>query len=80
MEVEHNTPSEPKVLVARDEGEGNRLKVVKGQKRGKLDLLDPLKAKQNDFIVLDRHANPLENFFKTISIKLKTRRIQASIW
>lgn len=54
-----------KVLLMRDEGEGNKLKVVKGiDKKGKIDAIDPLKAKQNDFLIIDRHADPLENFFK----------------
>jgi primosomal replication protein N len=54
-----------KVLLMRDEGEGNKLKVVKGiDKKGKIDAIDPLKAKQTDFIKIDRHADPLENFFK----------------
>ncbi|MEA5080448.1 MAG: DUF3945 domain-containing protein [Dysgonamonadaceae bacterium] len=54
-----------KVLLMRDEGEGNKLKVVKGiDKKGKIDAIDPLKAKQTDFIKIDKHADPLENFFK----------------
>lgn len=54
-----------KVLLMRDEGEGNKLKVVKGiDKKGKIDAIDPMKAKQTDFIKIDRHADPLENFFK----------------
>ena len=54
-----------KVLLMRDEGEGNKLKIVKGiDKKGKIDAIDPLKAKQNDFLIIDRHADPLENFFK----------------
>lgn len=54
-----------KVLLMRDEGEGNRLKVVKGiDKKGKIDAVDPMKAKQNDFLIIDRHADPIENFFK----------------
>lgn len=54
-----------KVLLMRDEGEGNKLKVVKGiDKKGKIDAVDPLKAKQTDFIKIDKHADPLENFFK----------------
>lgn len=54
-----------KVLLMRDEGEGNKLKVVKGiDKKGKIDAIDPIKAKQTDFIKIDKHADPLENFFK----------------
>jgi hypothetical protein len=54
-----------KVLLMRDEGESNKLKVVKGiDKKGKIDVVDPLKAKQTDFIKIDKHADPLENFFK----------------
>ena len=54
-----------KVLLVRDEGEGNKLKVVKGiDKKGKIDAIDPMKAKQTDFIKIDKHADPLENFFK----------------
>ncbi len=54
-----------KVLLMRDEGEGNKLKVVKGiDKKGKIDAIDPLKAKQTDFIKIDKHADPIENFFK----------------
>jgi hypothetical protein len=54
-----------KVLLMRDEGEGNKLKVVKGiDKKGKIDAVDPLKAKQTDFIKIDKHADPIENFFK----------------
>jgi hypothetical protein len=54
-----------KVLLMRDEGEGNKLKVVKGiDKKGKIDAIDPMKAKQGDFIKIDKHADPLENFFK----------------
>lgn len=54
-----------KVLLMRDEGEGNKLKVVKGiDKKGKIDAIDPMKAKQKDFLLIDKHADPLENFFK----------------
>lgn len=54
-----------KVLLMRDEGEGNKLKVVKGiDKKGKIDAVDPMKAKQSDFLIIDKHADPLENFFK----------------
>lgn len=54
-----------KVLLMRDEGEGNKLKVVKGiDKKGKIDAIDPMKAKQSDFLVIDKHADPIENFFK----------------
>lgn len=54
-----------KVLLMRDEGDGNNLKVVKGiDKKGKIDALDPIKAKETDFLVIDKHADPLENFFK----------------
>lgn len=54
-----------KVLLMRDEGEGNKLKVVKGiDKKGKIDAVDPMKAKQNDFLIIDKHADPIENFFK----------------
>lgn len=54
-----------KVLLMRDEGEGNKLKVVRGiDKKGKIDAIDPMKAKQNDFLVIDKNADPIENFFK----------------
>jgi len=54
-----------KVLLIRDEGEGNKLKVVRGiDKKGKVDAIDPMKAKQNDFLIIDKHADPIENFFK----------------
>lgn len=54
-----------KVLLMRDEGEGNKLKVVKGiDKKGKIDTIDPMKANQKDFLLIDKHADPLENFFK----------------
>jgi len=54
-----------KVLLMRDEGEGNKLKVVKGiDKKGKIDAIDPMTAKQSDFLVIDKHADPIENFFK----------------
>lgn len=54
-----------KVLLMRDEGEGNKLKVVKGiNKKGKIDAVDPIKAKQSDFLIIDKHADPLENFFR----------------
>ena len=54
-----------KVLLMRDEGEGNKLKVVRGiNKKGKIDAIDPMKAKQNDFLFIDKHADPIENFFK----------------
>ena len=54
-----------KVLLMRDEGEGNKLKVVKGiNKKGKIDAIDPMKAKSSDFLIIDKHADPIENFFK----------------
>lgn len=54
-----------KVLLMRDEGEGNKLKVVKGiDKKGKIDAIDPMKAKETDFLKIDKHADPIENFFK----------------
>ena len=54
-----------KILLMRDEGEDNKLKVVKGiDKNGKIDAIDPMKAKPNDFLVIDKHADPIENFFK----------------
>ena len=54
-----------KVLLMRDEGEGNKLKVVKGiDKKGNIDAIDPMKAKQSDFLKIDKHADPIENFFK----------------
>lgn len=54
-----------KVLLMRDEGEGNKLKVVKGiDKKGKIDAIDPMKAKESDFLTIDKHADPIENFFK----------------
>ena len=61
-----------KVLLMRDEGEGNKLKVVKGiDKKGKIDAIDPMKAKQNDFLVIDKHADPIENFFKNFMSQAK---------
>ncbi len=34
------------ILLMRDEGEGNKLKVVKGiDKKGKIDAINPMKAK-----------------------------------
>ena len=49
----------------RDEGEGNKLKVVKGiDKKGNIDAIDPMKAKETDFLKIDKHADPIENFFK----------------
>jgi len=61
-----------KVLLMRDEGEGNKLKVVKGiDKKGKIDAIDPMKAKQNDFLVIDKHADPIENFFKNFISQAK---------
>ncbi len=54
-----------RVLLMRDEGDGNKLKVVKGiDKKGKIDTVDPMKAKQTDFLTIDKHADPIENFFK----------------
>jgi len=54
-----------KVLLMQDEGEGNKLKVVRGiDRKGKIDTVDPMKAKQNDFLIIDRHADPIENFFR----------------
>src|SRR5574344_425222 len=54
-----------KVLLMRDEGEGNKIKVVKGiDKKGRIDAIDPMKANQKDFLLIDKHADPLENFFK----------------
>lgn len=54
-----------KVLLMRDEGEGNKLKVVKGiDKKGKINAIDPMKAKDTDFLKIDKHADPIENFFK----------------
>ena len=53
-----------KILLMRDEGESNNLKVVKGMKRGKIDAVDPMKAKKSDFLVIDKHADSVENFFK----------------
>ena len=61
-----------KILLMRDEGEGNKLKVVKGiDKKGKIDAIDPMKAKQNDFLVIDKHADPIENFFKNFMSQAK---------
>lgn len=61
-----------KVLLMRDEGEGNKLKVVKGiDKKGKVDAIDPMKAKQSDFLIIDKHADPLENFFKNFMNQAK---------
>lgn len=63
--TEKKTAESPKVLLMRDEGEGNKLKVVRGiDKKGKIDAVDPMKAKQSDFLIIDRHADPLANFFK----------------
>lgn len=54
-----------RVLLMRDEGEGNKLKAVKGiDKKGKIEAVDPMKAKPTDFLTIDKHADPLENFFK----------------
>lgn len=54
-----------KVLLMRDEGEDNKLKVVKGiDKKGNIDAIDPMKAKETDFLKIDKHADPIENFFK----------------
>src|SRR5574344_1391705 len=54
-----------KVLLMRDEGEGNKIKVVKGiDKKGRIDAIDPMKANQKDFLLIDKHADPIENFFK----------------
>ncbi|WP_373789782.1 MULTISPECIES: DUF3945 domain-containing protein [Bacteroidales] len=54
-----------RVLLMRNEGEGNRLQVVKGiDKKGKIDAIDPMKAKPGDFLIIDKHADPIENFFK----------------
>jgi len=61
-----------KVLLMRDEGEGNKLKIVKGvNKRGKIDAVDPIKANPNDFLLIDRHADPIENFFKNFMNQAK---------
>jgi hypothetical protein len=39
-----------KVLLMRDEGEGNKLKVVKGiDKKGKIDAIDPHEGETNRF-------------------------------
>lgn len=38
-----------------------------------------MKAKQTDFIKIDKHADPLENFFKNFFNQAKTRRIQDSM-
>lgn len=63
--MEEKLNPKDKVLLMRDEGEGNKLKVVKGiDKKGKIDAIDPMKAKQNDFLIIDKHADPIENFFK----------------
>ena len=44
-----------KVLLMRDEEEGNKLKVVKGiDKKGKIDAIDPMKAKETDFLKIDK--------------------------
>ncbi|SFL08298.1 Protein of unknown function [Porphyromonadaceae bacterium KH3CP3RA] len=54
-----------KVLLMREEGEGSNLKVVQGiSNKGKIKAIDPLKAKQTDFLIIDKHADPIENFFK----------------
>jgi hypothetical protein len=56
-----------KVLLMRDEGEGNKLKVVKGiDKKGKIDAIDPMKAKQNDFLIIDKHAGPYRKLFQKL--------------
>lgn len=61
-----------RVLLMREEGEGNKLQVVKGiDKKGKIDAIDPLKAKPNDFLIIDRHADPIENFFRNFFNQFK---------
>lgn len=54
---------EEKVLLSKDVGV--KPKVVKGLgKKGNIDSVDIEKAKSSDFLVIDRHTNMLENFFK----------------
>lgn len=54
-----------KILLMREEGEGSNLKVVQGiSSKGKIKAIDPIKAKQTDFLIIDKHADPIENFFK----------------
>ena len=61
-----------KILLMKDGGEGNNLKVVKGiDKKGKIDAIDPMKAKQNDFLIFDKHADFIENFFKNFMNQAK---------
>ena len=61
-----------RVLLMREKGEGNKLQVVKGiDKKGKIDAIDPLKAKPNDFLIIDRHADPIENFFRNFFNQFK---------
>lgn len=63
--MEEKINPKDKVLLMREEGEGNKLKVVKGiYKNGKIKSVDPVKAKQSDFLIIDKHADPIENFFK----------------
>ena len=67
-----------KVLLMRDEGEGNKLKVVKGIDKKRKDYAsDPMTAKQSDFLVIDKHADPIENFFKNFFNQAKNRRTRA---
>ncbi len=61
-----------RILLMREEGGGNKLQVVKGiNKKGKIDAIDPLKAKPNDFLIIDRHADPIENFFRNFFNQFK---------
>lgn len=61
--MDENLNTKDKVPLMGDEGEGNKLK--EGiDKKGKIDAIDPLKAKQTDFLKVDKHADPLENIFK----------------
>jgi len=57
-----------KVFSMRDEREGYKLKIVKGiEKNGKVDAIDPMKAKQTDFIQIDKQPS----ISKTFLIRLK---------
>ena len=45
---------------------------VKGiNPKGKIDAVDSLKAKPNNFLIIDKHTNPIENFFKNFLNQVK---------
>lgn len=70
--MDEKLDSKDRVLLMREEGEGNKLRVVKGiNPKGKIDAVDPLKAKPNDFLIIDKHADPIENFFKNFLNQVK---------